>query len=112
MPDPSRLDNYQSIILLGVRLPLTKIFLTLFLVIKWNLLLTHQNRCHIPQTLSSRDHIEHIEHANDEIQPLLKKGVIVPSKHEPGEFISPIFTVPKAGDKIRLILNLKQSIYT
>ena len=51
---------------------------------------------------------DHIEQANDEIQSLLKKGVIVQSEHEPGEFISPIFTVPKAGDKIRLILNLKQ----
>ena len=42
-----------------------------------------------------------------EIESLLDKGVIVSCGHEPGEFISPIFTVPKKDGNVRLILNLK-----
>ena len=44
-----------------------------------------------------------------EINRLLKKGIIRESCHEPGEWISPIFTRPKSdGDGYRLILNLKK----
>ena len=42
------------------------------------------------------------------IKRLLDKGVIVSCDHEPGEFISPIFTVPKKDGNVRLILNLKR----
>ena len=42
-----------------------------------------------------------------EIKSRLDKGVIVPCDHKPGEFISPIFTVPKKDGNVRLILNLK-----
>ena len=35
-------------------------------------------------------------------------GAIVPSSHEPGEFISPIFVRPKDDGSFRLILNLKK----
>ena len=50
---------------------------------------------------------EHAEQVNTELNNLLDKKVIVPCDHEPGEFISPIFSVPKKDNKIRLILNLK-----
>ncbi|KAL9976889.1 hypothetical protein ACROYT_G014230 [Oculina patagonica] len=42
-----------------------------------------------------------------EIAQLLKKGVVQPSKHEAGEFISTIFTRPKKDGSHRMILNLK-----
>lgn len=44
----------------------------------------------------------------DEIKKLLKKGVVIPSKHEEGEFISPIFLRSKKDGSYRTILNLKQ----
>lgn len=43
-----------------------------------------------------------------EITRLLKKGVIKQSYHVAGEFISPIFLIPKPGGSFRLILNLKK----
>ncbi len=43
-----------------------------------------------------------------ELQKLLNKGVIMPSAHEEGEIISPIFVRPKKDGTYRLILNLKQ----
>ncbi len=43
-----------------------------------------------------------------EIRNLLKKGVLVQSNHEIGEFISPIFLVPKDENEFRMILNLRQ----
>ena len=43
-----------------------------------------------------------------EIEKLLGKAVIRESLHEEGEFISPIFLVPKPPDSFRLILNLKK----
>ena len=43
-----------------------------------------------------------------EIEKLLGKGVIRESLHEEGEFISPIFLIPKPPDSFRLILNLKK----
>ena len=46
--------------------------------------------------------------AEQEIQKLLSKGIIVTSSHEPGEFISPIFLRPKPDGSHRLILNLKE----
>ena len=49
----------------------------------------------------------HVSLVDKEIKSLLDKGVIVPCDHEPGEFISPIFTVPKKDGNVRLILNLK-----
>ena len=56
-----------------------------------------------PHNSVNRDHLEAVRF---EIKSLLTKNVIIPSKHEPGELISPIFCVPKRNDKIRLILNL------
>ena len=50
---------------------------------------------------------EHAEQVYIELNNLIEKKVIVPCDHEPGEFISPIFSVPKKDNKIRLILNLK-----
>ena len=38
---------------------------------------------------------------------LLAKGVITPSSHEEGEYISPIFTRAKRDGSFRVILNLK-----
>ena len=48
------------------------------------------------------------EELRDEIKNLLQKGVIKESQHEEGEFISPIFLVPKYEDFFRIILNLKR----
>ena len=50
----------------------------------------------------------HMSLVDKEIASLLDKGVIVSCDHEPGEFISPIFTVPKKDGNVRLILNLKR----
>ena len=52
-----------------------------------------------------KDHVALVE---EEICSLNKKGVIVPCDHDLGEFISPIFTVPKKDANVRLILNLKK----
>ena len=43
-----------------------------------------------------------------EIESLLKKGVVVESYHEPGEYISPILVTEKSDGGYRLILNLKK----
>ena len=48
----------------------------------------------------------HVSLVDKEIKSLLDKGVIVPCDHEPGEFISPIYTVPKKDGNVRLILNM------
>ena len=45
-----------------------------------------------PHNSIGKDHITALE---TEINSLLEKRVTIPSKHEPGEFISPIFSVPK-----------------
>ena len=45
---------------------------------------------------------------NEEISSMLKSNIIRETSHEPGEFLSPIFPVPKHEDKIRIILNLKK----
>ena len=42
-----------------------------------------------------------------ELSKLITKSVIVPSCHEKGEVISPIFVCPKKDDTHRMILNLK-----
>ena len=42
-----------------------------------------------------------------EIQKLLDKGVIVPCRHEIGEYLSPIFVTEKKNRSFRMILNLK-----
>ncbi len=44
----------------------------------------------------------------NEIKKLLVKGVVIPSTHEPGEFISSIFLRCKKDGSYRMILNLKQ----
>lgn len=51
---------------------------------------------------------EHIPLVEKEVSDLKEKNIIVPCTHEVGEFISPVFTVPKKDGKIRLILNLKK----
>ena len=43
-----------------------------------------------------------------EINDMLEKQIIVPTSHEAGEFVSPIFPVPKPDGRLRIILNLKQ----
>ena len=43
-----------------------------------------------------------------EIKNLFQNGVTSGSQHEEGEFISPIFLVPKSEDSFRMILNLKR----
>ena len=48
------------------------------------------------------------EKLENAIDTLLTKQVIVPCQHEPCEFVSPIFTIPKKDGSIRLILNLKK----
>ena len=50
---------------------------------------------------------EHQSKIHQEIESLLHKKVLVECQHEEGEFLSPIFSVPKKDDKVRLILNLK-----
>jgi len=42
-----------------------------------------------------------------EIQKFLSKGVIAPTQHEFGEYISPIFVANKKDGSYRMILNLK-----
>ena len=44
---------------------------------------------------------------DEEIQKLLDKGVIVPCRHEIGEYLSPIFVTEKKDGSFRMILNLK-----
>ena len=39
---------------------------------------------------------------------LLDMGVIIKVNHQPDEFLSPIFTIPKKDGEYRMILNLKQ----
>ena len=51
---------------------------------------------------------EHETMIDEEISKLVAKSVIVKTSHEPGEFISPIFSVPKKDNRVRLILNLKR----
>ena len=58
-----------------------------------------------PSNSIPRDHASLVDR---EIKSLLDKGVIVLCNHEPGEFISPIFTVSKKDGNIRLIRNLKR----
>ena len=43
-----------------------------------------------------------------ELERLLAKEVIEPTRHEPGEIISPIFVREKKDGRFRLILNLKE----
>ena len=43
-----------------------------------------------------------------EIQKLLDKGVIGPTQHESGEYISPIFVANEEDGSFRMILNLKR----
>ena len=42
-----------------------------------------------------------------EIASLVDKKVIIETNHEVGEFISPLFSVPKKDNQVRLTLNLK-----
>ncbi len=52
--------------------------------------------------------VEEHEFVCKEIQRLLDLQIIRQSQHEEGEFISPIFIVPKSDGDFRLILNLKK----
>ena len=47
------------------------------------------------------------EHMENSVCELLKMGAIEKCQHSPGEFLSPIFLVPKPNGKFRFILNLK-----
>ena len=58
-----------------------------------------------PHNSIGKDRIAALE---TEINSLLEKRVTMPTKHEPGEFIPPIFSVPKPNGQIWLILNLKK----
>ena len=49
---------------------------------------------------------EQINAVDTEVQHLLLKGV-VPCSHSAGEYVSPIFVVPKKDKKFAMILNLK-----
>ena len=51
---------------------------------------------------------EHQEQVDKEIKSLLQKGMIEKSIHEPGEFVSPTFTVPKSDRYVCLILALTE----
>ena len=44
---------------------------------------------------------------DDKISLLIEKKVIVPSTHEPGEFVSPIFLRSKKDGSFRMVMNLK-----
>ena len=48
-----------------------------------------------------------VQIVDNEIKTLLTKGVIIPSQHEPCEFISPVFLRAKKDGSHRMILNLK-----
>ena len=50
---------------------------------------------------------EHINQVELEISTLLSRGIIVQCSPEKGDFVSPIFSVPKKDNNVRLILNLK-----
>ena len=50
----------------------------------------------------------HVALFEAEICSPTEKVVIVPSDHDLGEVISPIFSVPKKDGNVRLILNLKK----
>ena len=49
----------------------------------------------------------HAELVSVEIHSLLQKCVLVASEHEPDEFITPLFTLPKDDTSVCFILNLK-----
>ena len=51
---------------------------------------------------------QHAPLIEQEISDLLSNNVLKRCAHENGQFISPIFCVPKKDGKIRIILNLKQ----
>ncbi|CAB4038826.1 Hypothetical predicted protein, partial [Paramuricea clavata] len=63
-----------------------------------------QVKCQQKKLFSSKERLV----IDSEIKSLLAKGVIVPSVTEPGEYISPIFIIPKKDGSYRMILNLKQ----
>ena len=51
---------------------------------------------------------QEIYHTDLQIDKFVKKGIIVKSYHEQGEFISNIFLRPKKDESFRMILNLKE----
>ena len=59
----------------------------------------------IPREIPFND--EKLTLVNNEVSALLEKGAIVPCWHEPGEFISTIFIVPKSDNKFRPVINLR-----
>lgn len=60
---------------------------------------------HIPNEIPFSEEQRKIVDA--EVENLLSLGAIVPSKNEPGEFISTIFIVPKSNGKFSLVINLR-----
>ena len=63
-----------------------------------------QQRCFPNNSIASIHH----DAVHNEIMELVKKRVIVKCSREEGDFVSPIFTVPKKDGNLRLILNLKK----
>ena len=55
------------------------------------------------QKFSEKDEI-----IQNEISKVLEMKVIKEVNHDPGEYISPIFIVPKKNGEYRMILNLKK----
>ena len=51
---------------------------------------------------------EQTQAISDEVQELLKAGVVTTCEHSDQEYISPVFVRPKKDNKLRMILNLKQ----
>ena len=44
---------------------------------------------------------------NNEVDAMVNKGAIVETIHEPGDFISTLFIVPKPNNKVRPVVNLR-----
>jgi len=63
-----------------------------------------------PQREYKNKSFSHDEHANLEqsIQELIISGAVKPCKPVDGQFISPVFLVPKPNGSMRFILNLKK----
>ena len=66
---------------------------------------SYPNQLSYPPNSICKDHVALNE---EKIYSLKEKKVIVPCYHELVQFISPLFSVPKKDDSVRLIHNLKK----